>query len=118
MLNDFVKPLATSGDFETCIYVLPVNNVEDCLHVKRSYIFILQVIGVFPHVDAEEWNETGRSLKRILIRTGRYPQRLTLLIVTEPTPTRPLNRHGYLRQTLLQFLYTAEVFADLLCKSS
>lgn len=42
---------------ETLAHILPVDDVPDGLHVVRPDVFVLQVVGVLPDVDAQEWDE-------------------------------------------------------------
>lgn len=51
--------------------VLPVGDLPDCLHVVGTDILILQVVGVFPDVYTEEWNQSGCWLERVLVGAGR-----------------------------------------------
>lgn len=89
--------LAAGSTFKARVYILPVNNVKDCFHVIGSYIFVLQIVGMFPNINAKKRNETSCGLKRILIRTSRYFKRFCFLIISEPAPTRALNRYGCFR---------------------
>lgn len=66
------------GLFQPLRDVLPVRHLVDGLHVVRSDVLVLEIVGVLPDVDAEEGDETGRRLQRILagqltLRTGRDP---------------------------------------------
>ena len=38
--------------------IVPVGDIPDGLHIIRPHILVLQVVGVFPHVNPEQWDQT------------------------------------------------------------
>lgn len=46
------------GSLETFAHILPVDHVPDGLDIVWPHIFVLEIVGVFPHIDAKERDET------------------------------------------------------------
>jgi hypothetical protein len=40
---------------EACCRFIPVNHVPECLDVVWTFVLIFQVVSVFPHVQAHDW---------------------------------------------------------------
>ena len=76
-----------SSSLKTSAHVAPVGDIEDSFYVIGSDVFVLKVVRVFPDIDAEQGNETGCGLKRILVGASRDLQPFLLRVVTEPAPT-------------------------------
>lgn len=58
------------GNLETLAHILPVDDVPDCFNIVRSYIFVLKVVGMLPHINTKERDETwgakiGKKLSAI-----------------------------------------------------
>lgn len=66
--------------------VLPVDDVPDGFQIVGPDVFVLQVVRVLPHVDAQQRNKTCRSLQGVLVRTSSNLQASSLLIETKPAP--------------------------------
>lgn len=56
--GNLVDWLLLFGSLETFAHVLPVDNVPDGLHIVRSHVFVLQVVGMLPDVNTKKRNET------------------------------------------------------------
>lgn len=52
---------------ESLGHVVPINNAPNGFQVVRTDIFVLQIIGMFPNIDSQQWNQTMSGLERILI---------------------------------------------------
>lgn len=50
--------LRATGFGETFGDVLPVNDIENRLHIVGLNVLVLQIVGVFPNVDAQQWFHT------------------------------------------------------------
>ena len=55
------------GICQFLLYILPIDDTEDALQVVGSDVLILKVVRVFPDIDAEERNQTGSGLERVLV---------------------------------------------------
>lgn len=62
--------LLLNGIMITFTDIFPIDNFPNLLQVIRSHIAVLKVIGVFPHINAQQRNQSGSGLKRILIGSG------------------------------------------------
>ena len=51
--------------------ILPVGNFPDGLDVIRPYVLVLKVVGVFPHVDTEQWHQPSARLEWVLTQGNR-----------------------------------------------
>ena len=52
------------GMFKTLQYVTPVHHVPNSLDVVWAHVLVLEVIGMFPYINAEERNKTCRHTGR------------------------------------------------------
>ena len=53
---------------ESLLHLAPINDIPDGIHIVRTDVPIIDVIGMFPNVDPEERHEAGSCLQRVLIR--------------------------------------------------
>lgn len=60
----------TLGLHEPLLHRLPINHIPNGIHIIRTNISIIDVIGMLPNINAEKRNESGGGLKRILVGTG------------------------------------------------
>lgn len=43
---------------QSSVNILPVDNLKDCLHIAGSHVFVLQVVGMLPHINAQQRDKT------------------------------------------------------------
>ena len=46
------------SSLETLADILPVDDIPDGLHIVGPHVLVLKVVGMLPHVDAKQGNET------------------------------------------------------------
>eukprot|EP00804_Cyclotella_cryptica_P002910 CCRYP_013274-RA/>CCRYP_013274-RA protein AED:0.15 eAED:0.18 QI:1036/0.5/0.66/1/0.5/0.33/3/0/67 len=51
-------------------YFIPINHIPNGIDIVGTNISIIDIIGMFPNVNAKEGNKTRRGLEWILVRTG------------------------------------------------
>ena len=51
---------------KTLLDVMPVDHLPDGLQIIRPDIFVLQVIGVFPHIHTQQWHEYLDQMRFLL----------------------------------------------------
>lgn len=72
---EFLGLLEPAGD------VVPVGNVPNGLYVGGAHVFILQVVGMLPDVNAEEGDQTSGGLQGVLVGQSRQLELAGLLVV-------------------------------------
>ena len=85
-----------SSLFQQSRHLVPVNNIENLLHVIGFDVFVLEVEGVLPHVDAEEWGKAGGWFQRVLVGGGAEFEAVVGRVVAEPCPAGALGRRWML----------------------
>jgi hypothetical protein len=86
---------------------LPVHDIPPRIDVIRTLVLILQVVGVFPHVAAEERNEAVHEWA-ILVRLLDRLNRGCGGIPHQPAPTAAELRQGVLLERVLELREVAE----------
>src|SRR6266576_672664 len=71
--------------FEPALYRVPVDDVPPGLEVVGPAVLVLQVVGVLPDVDAEQWG-VGLRDRRVLV-SGRVDGKARP-VMDEPGPAR------------------------------
>ena len=65
------------------MHLVPVNHVPERLDVVGSTVLIVEVVGVLPDVDGEQWNEGSRLVdESILIKSRSDFKFFGLLVVS------------------------------------
>jgi len=82
---------ARNGLVVTMLGFIEIDDVPDGIKVIGLDVFVLEIEGVLPDVDADD-RHMGK--KRVLIRSRDYRQSLGFVIDTKPTPSRALNPSG------------------------
>lgn len=70
--------------------VLPIGHLINGLDIVRSDILVLEIVGVFPDVNAEEGNQSSGGFQGILVGAGGDAESLRHLVITQPAPARAL----------------------------
>ena len=71
--------------------VFPVDNLPDFFEIVGTYVLVLEVVGVFPYVDAEEGNKPRSGLKRVLVGAGGDFETFASFVVSEPSTAGALD---------------------------
>jgi hypothetical protein len=95
-------PLGGLRDSESLRDVIPIDDLPDVVDVVRAHVLVLEVVSVFPYIDPQQGNQTGGSLERVLVGAGSDHQAVVWLVITQPSPARPLNTNGSGRHGLLE----------------
>ena len=92
--SEFIINTAQSRSslFQQSRHLVPVNNIENLLHVVGFDVLVLKVEGVLPHVDAEEWGKAGGWFQRVLVGGGAEFEAVVGGVVAEPCPAGALGR--------------------------
>ena len=93
-------------------------HLEYSLDIVGSDIFVLEVVGVLPHVDAKERDEACGGLKRVLVRAGGNLKFARLFVVSQPTPAGALHCHRHSAQLGLHGVEAAKVSLDSVSQGS
>mmetsp|Transcript_3838 Transcript_3838/g.5723 ORF Transcript_3838/g.5723 Transcript_3838/m.5723 type:complete len:244 (-) Transcript_3838:67-798(-) len=71
--------------------LVPVHNVKPSRYIFWSAVLVLQVVGVFPHIQSKNWehNLVGNSLHQriVLVRSSNQLELVSGLIDTDPDPS-------------------------------
>jgi len=74
----------------------PIDLIEQCRNIVRASVLIVQVIGVLPNIDSQEWaslsgaGDNARHKGVVLIGRGGHNQLVRLLgVLDKPGPTGP-----------------------------
>ena len=100
------------GSSKPLLNDIPIHNVPNSVDVVRPDVAVIDIICVFPYINAKEGDKTSSGLERILIGTGGDLETAGLGIETEPTPPTSLNGDGGRRHLLFHLLNSAERFGD------
>lgn len=92
--------------------VCPVDNVKDGIDISWTKVFVLQVVSVFPDINAEQWSKTGCGVQWILIGTLNDLEMPGFRVQCEPCPATSLHTNSCCFQLLFQVVQWLEVFDD------
>lgn len=51
--------------FITLIHILPVDDIEESLHVISAEVLVLKVVGVLPDIKAEQGNQSCNTIQMV-----------------------------------------------------
>lgn len=77
-LHDAMDGCSACGGGEPFLDVGPVDDLEDPLHVVRPDVLVLQVVRVFPDVDAQQGHKSGRRFQGVLNTTKESKSEIKL----------------------------------------
>lgn len=60
---------------------LPVDDLPDGLEVVGADVLVLEVVGVLPDINAQQGDQTGGGLERVLVGGGSDLKALEVLVV-------------------------------------
>lgn len=76
---------------EASLGLAPIHNLPDVVEELGSGILVVQIVGVLPDIDTNDWNKEGANvLNDILVWQGAVGKGIETLVVAEPAPTRAL----------------------------
>lgn len=104
------------SSFEPLLCRLPIDHIPDGLKVLRLPVLILQVITMFPGIDAKEWSELSHD--GILVGVCPDDHLPGLCVLDEPCPSRALDASEGGIELLLQGVNTAVGFINGLGEST
>mmetsp|Transcript_9443 Transcript_9443/g.16469 ORF Transcript_9443/g.16469 Transcript_9443/m.16469 type:complete len:254 (+) Transcript_9443:600-1361(+) len=82
------------GCHEAFLDDIPVDNVPNGLDVIRTDIFVVEVVCMFPYINAQQGLQSSSRLQRILVGKALDVDHFGLGVVHEPPPAGSLNGHG------------------------
>mmetsp|Transcript_71175 Transcript_71175/g.112750 ORF Transcript_71175/g.112750 Transcript_71175/m.112750 type:complete len:212 (+) Transcript_71175:62-697(+) len=97
--------------------LLPVDDVPKCVHVIRTSVLVLQIVGVFPHIQTQDWNHLFEAVVQafhqwiVLIRRGGHLQS-PIGGDPQPGPATAEAAQGHLGEGLFEPLQTTEAIVD------
>ena len=75
--------------------LVPVDNLPDLFHIVGPNVKVVEVVGVLPDVDGEEWNQVSTLIdKSILIGSCSKLELSRVLVVSQPSPAGTLDGSG------------------------
>src|SRR5712691_10152018 len=89
---------------------LPVNGVEPGRHVVRALVLVLQVVGVLPHVHAEDGRHAVH-VRAVLVGVA-LERELAARVCGEPSPAAPELAYRSFRELLLERVVRTERAVD------
>jgi len=115
IIRVFIKNQTSQSLQVSFFNILPVNNLPDMVNIIRSDIFVLDVISMFPDINAQKRNKTNWN-QWVLIRHFLKDKTLISLIVTKPSPTGALNPNSFLGQLRDEVFIGSKISQHLLSK--
>src|ERR1700741_344073 len=89
--------------------VVPIHHAPECFDILRTAVLMLQVVGMFPNIDAEQRHLMLRY-RAVLVRArGDFE---LFPIQDQPTPAAAENFRGGFRELLFEFVVAGELFID------
>lgn len=86
--------LGLGGD-QTCLSLVPVDNLPDVLEVLRASVLVVDVVGVLPDVNADDGHDVGADVgDGILVGGSAVREGILSLVVHEPSPAGTLDSSG------------------------
>jgi len=86
--------------------------VQAGFDVVCAAVLVLEIVGVFPDVDAVDGGAAGHQ-GRVLVREG-FDKKFSFFAATEPSPTASEDTHRAFGHVFLPLFITAKVIVDLL----
>src|SRR3954454_13638754 len=96
---------------EAPAHLVPVHDVPPRLQVVRALVLVLEVVGVLPDVDAEEWRLPGGD-RRVLVGRARDLEAAARPVVDEPGPAASELPDARCVHLLLELVEAAERLLD------
>src|SRR5690625_3771041 len=72
--------------YEVFRYLIPVDDLPECLNVVRPLVLIVQIVSVLPDVEAQNWSQAAHVGAVLVCCRGDL--KLSAVINNKPSPTR------------------------------
>ena len=66
---------------QSCFHGIPVDDVPDGTDVFGSDVSVIDIVGMLPDINTQEWFETSGGFERILVRQSHDVDELGLWVV-------------------------------------
>ena len=93
----------------------PVHNLPNFLHKVWSHVLVVDIIGVLPNIDGQERHQVSALVsKSILVSCGSELKISTGFVVSQPSPSGPLNSSGVGAEVSNELFSRSESMTDSL----
>lgn len=76
---------------QSCFDGIPIDNVPDGTDVFGSNVSVIDIVGMLPDINTQEWFESSGGFERILVGKSYDVDALCFGVIREPAPARSLN---------------------------
>lgn len=98
---------------------MPVDDFPHLAQVLGTRVLVVQIVGVLPHVNVEEWHQVGAHISDQVLVRGRIERQLSLsLVEAEPAPARSLDGSRACVEHLNELVKGTPAFHDQVVKVS